>query len=135
MPTEVATLDALLDSSAATPEFRQALTFLASGRSSGPAIRFNAGAPPVKVVRVLSKLLEVEKDLEIREVDIRANSGCSDFAGTLEVNRGERQYDFTWDCAWRAKQEGWADAFGHPDQIRAAREFGYQCFERFERTR
>jgi hypothetical protein len=50
------------------------------------------------------------------------------------VNGGELKYDFAWDCSWRARQEGWFDFWGAPDQIRAAGEFGYQCFERFERV-
>ena len=45
---------------------------------------------------------------------------------------GERQVRFHWDCKWRAQQEGWVDYFGFPDQIRAAREFGWRCFERWE---
>jgi hypothetical protein len=39
-----------------------------------------------------------------------------------------RTFAFVWDCAWRAAQEGWVDKRGNPDQVRAAREFGWQCF-------
>ena len=35
---------------------------------------------------------------------------------------------FHWDCKWRAQQQGWVDYFGFPDQTRAAREFGFDCF-------
>ncbi|HEX8695519.1 MAG TPA: hypothetical protein VF746_24110, partial [Longimicrobium sp.] len=35
---------------------------------------------------------------------------------------------FVWDCKWKAEQHGWHDYFGFPDQGRAAREFGYDCF-------
>ena len=33
---------------------------------------------------------------------------------------------------WRAEQQGWVDAFGFPDQIRAADEFGWNCFHRWQ---
>jgi hypothetical protein len=35
---------------------------------------------------------------------------------------------FYWDCKWKAQEQGWTDYFGFPDQMRAAREFGYDCF-------
>jgi hypothetical protein len=44
----------------------------------------------------------------------------------------ELRFAFTWCCAWRAEQEGWRDCFGFWDQARAAREFGYRCFSRWE---
>jgi hypothetical protein len=40
--------------------------------------------------------------------------------------------EFAWDCRWRAQQQGWVDAFGFPDQIRAADEFGWNCFQHWQ---
>ena len=64
----------------------------------------------------------------------RARSGCSDFVGTVQVHTSSetRVYEFIWDCRWRAEQEGWTDCFGFPDQIRAAREYDWRCFVRWE---
>jgi hypothetical protein len=42
------------------------------------------------------------------------------------------KFDFVWDCQWRAVQQGWTDHFGLPDQIRAAREFGWRCFQHWQ---
>jgi hypothetical protein len=88
-------------------------------------------APHVKVTRLLAQLLASHPALEIEEITIDAYSGCSDFVGTLVVRcvDGERRFGFTWDCRWRAEQEGWIDCFGLPDQMRAAQEFGWQCFQ------
>jgi hypothetical protein len=60
-------------------------------------------------------------------------SGCSDFRGTLtvEAEGATRTFVFAWCCQWRADREGWRDAFGFSDQIRAAREFDWRCFERW----
>ena len=65
---------------------------------------------------------------------VDARSGCSDFVGTAVVEGGgeSRVIRFAWDCRWRAEQEGWVDAFGFPDQIRAADEFGWNCFHRWQ---
>lgn len=134
MPATIQTLDSLIEASAATPEFKAALRELQRGGRS-PLITLSHGSPTVKAARVLSKLLEVEPALAIREVSIKGASGCSDFEGTLTVNGGEHEYNFLWDCKWRADLEGWTDCFGFADQARAAREFGYQCFERFDRVR
>ena len=46
-----------------------------------------------------------------------------------------RRVRFHWDCKWRALQEGWTDYFGFPDQVRAAREFGHDCFRLWEEER
>jgi hypothetical protein len=132
MPVVTCDIETLLAQSTAGEAFKAAVRDLARGRKSD-LIGFGWGAPPVKVLRVISKLLETEPSLEISEVNLDGHSGCSDFEGTVHVNGNERTYEFRWDCEWRAKQEGFRDAFGYPDQIRAAQEFGYQCFERFER--
>lgn len=126
---------AMLKKSAATASFIEALdSFRASGQPDGKAISSNSGAPAVKVARVIQKLLEAQPDWAIQSVSINGQSGCSDFRGTLKVGleTGEQKtIEFVWDCAWRANQEGWKSYFGDPDQQRAAREFGYQCFEVF----
>ena len=126
-------LDELLNESAATEQFKEAVRDLQGGKS-GVAISYNRGVPPVKAMRAVMKLLETEPGMAINHVEINATSGCSDFVGTMNVNGGEARYDFVWDCSWRAKQENYTDHFGYPDQIRAAREFQYQCFQKFNRV-
>jgi hypothetical protein len=100
-----------------------------------PASRLTVSrhVPRVKVLRVLAQLFETEPGLEVERAHVDAASGCADFRGvlTIETPDGQRAYEFVWDCHWRALQEGWTDAFGLPDQIRAAREFGHRCFERW----
>lgn len=131
--TIVQELEDILNASAATDAFKEAVHQLKQGKKS-PEIMFNPGAPPVKVLRAISKLIEAEPGLVVQSVNVQANSGCSDFVGTIDVNGGEVRFTFVWDCSWRAKQEKFTDAFGYPDQIRASREFGYQCFKKFERV-
>jgi hypothetical protein len=91
-------------------------------------------APRIKVRRLLTQILQAEPVLAVERVSLRAESGCSDFVGTVEVETasGTRLYDFAWDCRWRAEQEGWMDYFGLPDQIRAAAEFDWRCFRHWE---
>lgn len=134
MPLLVQDIQSLLQQSSATEEFKTAVQDLQGGRSN-PAIQFNRAVPPVKALRAISKLLEAAPNEEIRSVSIQARSGCSDFEGTVQVNGGEMEFRFVWDCAWRAEQEGYRDHWGSPDQIRAAREFGYQCFQQFDRVK
>jgi hypothetical protein len=80
-------------------------------------------------------LLTSESGLEIETVTIRGRSGCSDFVGTVDVqtSSGSLMFDFEWCCRWRAESEGWVDYFGFPDQMRAAQEFDWRCFRRWER--
>jgi len=114
----------------ATEPFRDALlTFLKEGRPND-RIRFNRGSPPVKVERVLTQALAAHPELEIDAVEIEGRSGCEYFRGSLDIEAvGETVcIEFHWNCKWKAEQEGWTDAFGMPDQIRAARTFGYECF-------
>ena len=126
-------IEHLLAGSEATEEFKADVARFVEGR---PAERLTAvrHAPRVKVLRVIAQLLSAEPGLTIERVRIDAWSGCSDFRGTIvvETREGERSFGFRWDCSWRAEQQGWYDAFQLPDQIRAAREFGWQCFERWE---
>src|SRR5919109_3380532 len=115
--------------SSATTEFKDDLrAFATDGRAE--RIVVTRRAPQVKVLRVLSQLLSVEPELEVSAVRVNAFSGCSDFVGVIDVEspEGIRRFQFAWDCAWRAEQEGWVDYFGFPDQIRAAREFDWRCF-------
>ena len=91
-------------------------------------------SPRIKVLRLLAQLLNEEPELKIDRVSIDAWSGCSDFRGVVSVTTpaGSKTFRFHWDCSWRAEQQGWFDAFNLPDQIRAAREFGWQCFSKWE---
>jgi hypothetical protein len=84
---------------------------------------------------VLTQLLAVEPALEIEQVVIRGMSGCSDFVGSVDVltSSGTHVFEFTWCCRWRAESEGYRDYFGFPDQMRAAQEFDWRCFQRWER--
>ena len=119
-----------LDRSAASAPFREALAqFLHDGRPS-QRIAYGHGCPPVKVERTLHKLMVEYPHLPIESIEMRAASGCEYFRGRMTVRtpHEERTITFHWDCKWRAEQEGWRDWFGFPDQSRAAREFGWDCF-------
>lgn len=123
-----------LSRSRSSPDFQRAVEdFLASGRSNS-RIGFEPGSPPVKVERVLMKLVESWPDLEFERVQIQARSGCEFYRGVATVVTPDetRIVQFEWNCKWRAEQEGWTDAFGFPDQIRAARTFGYDCFRHWD---
>ena len=123
----------LLERSAATPAFKAAVLAYTAGEAA-PLVGVLGFAPRVKIVRVLSQLLNAEPDLAIESLRIEGVSGCSDFSGVAEVEAEglTHRIAFNWCCRWRAEQEGWVDYFGFPDQIRAAREFGWDCFERWE---
>ena len=124
MPIEV-----LISAARATDEFKQDVIRYAQG-ASVERIHTVRHSPRIKVLRLLAQLLTTESDLEVERVSIDAWSGCSDFRGTIAVTTPDavRTFRFRWDCSWRAEQEGWFDAFQLPDQIRAAREFGWRCF-------
>ena len=51
---------------------------------------------------------------------------------TVRCEDGTHVWRFRWDCRWRAEQEQMHDSWGMPDQSRAAREFGWRCFARWE---
>jgi hypothetical protein len=122
-----------LDAAAAHPELKSdVLAFLQGAPPT--RILLDGHAPRVKVERVLTQLFAAHPELEVQQVRLRARSGCSDFVGTLTAVTpdAEHQFEFTWCCAWRAEQEGWRDCFGFWDQGRAAREFGWRCFARWE---
>ena len=124
-----------LDRSRAADGFRAAVhDFLHRGLPN-ERVHFDGYAPAVKVERTLAKLLESLPELAIEAVEIDGRSGCEFFRGTATVRAAdgaELTVDFDWDCRWRAEQQGWTDFFGLPDQIRAAREFGYDCFRRWD---
>ena len=124
-------LHSLLDASRVTPEFRADVDTYAR---SGEADRVVAPRhhPRVKVLRVLAQLASAEPALAVERVEIEGRAGCSDYKGTMFVQLADgtqRTFEFTWCCAWRAEQQGWRDGWGLPDQMRAAHEFGWDCFE------
>ncbi|MGQ0713235.1 MAG: hypothetical protein ACT4PJ_05835 [Gemmatimonadaceae bacterium] len=123
-------LEPLLAASGATDEFKDSVRQY-STLGKAPLVATGGSAPPVKVLRVLAHLLETEPTLRLEGVRVYGNSGCSDFRGSVEAHADGvvRQWHFVWCCKWRAVAAGWVDGFGFPDQIRAAREFGYRCFE------
>lgn len=123
-------MEPLLAASGATDDFKDSVRQY-STHGKAPLVDAAAFAPPAKVLRVLAQLLDVEPGLRLERVRINANSGCSDFRGSVEAHADGvvRQWEFVWCCKWRAMEEGWVDFFGFPDQTRAAREFGYRCFE------
>lgn len=123
-------LNRYLEQSSATPEVREAVhEFLRSGRPQ-ECLDFDPYSPPVKVERTLTMLFKRYPELPIQSIRIRGSSGCEFYRGELVLEAGgeQRQVRFHWDCKWKAVQEGWTDYFGFPDQMRAAREFGYDCF-------
>jgi hypothetical protein len=122
----------LATSRAAEPFKNDVRSFLAG--AGVERIRVDGFAPPVKVKRLLAHILATESHLPIEQISLRGRSGCSDFVGTVALQTASEThvYEFVWDCRWRAEQEGWKDCFGFPDQIRAAREYDWRCFERWE---
>lgn len=134
LPEDELNIIELLERSGATEPFREAvLCFLRDGQPND-RLSFNSYSPPVKVARTLMKALEEYPTLAIESIDVRGSSGCEFFRGTLELRSGEgsRTIRFHWDCKWKAEQMGWRDYFGFPDQARAAREFGHECFRAWD---
>jgi hypothetical protein len=126
-------LESILAQSRAAEPFKSAVrSYYATG--SADRIRIEGFAPKIKVRRVLAQMLSAEAHLPIEKIVVRARSGCSDFVGVVHVQTSTDSlaYSFVWDCRWRAEQEGWTDCFGFPDQIRAADEYDWRCFERWE---
>lgn len=131
--TPMPTILPYLEAAAAHPDFkRDVLEYLNGGVSQ--RITLEGHAPRVKVARVLTQLLHAHPALPVERIRLHARSGCSDFSGQLTVVAGahEHKIDFVWCCAWKAEQEGWKDCFGFWDQMRAAREHGWQCFRTWE---
>ena len=127
-------MEALLSQSRATDDFKADIARFLSG-DRPDRVKVETYIPRVKVQRVLSQLLSEEAGLEIEQVVIRGNAGCSDLVGTVDVRTatGSHVFDFVWCCRWRAQTEGYVDYFGYPDQMRAAQEFGWRCFQKWER--
>lgn len=123
----------ILDESAATSEFKAAVLSVRE-RIRTPLVTSARPVPHVKIVRLLTHLLDAERDLEIASVRIHADSGCSDLTGVIEVSCVDvmRRFSFAWDCAWRASELGWTDCFGFPDQMRAAHEYDWRCFKSWQ---
>jgi hypothetical protein len=123
-------MELILGNSQATEPFKLDVAAFCSG-APAPRVTVEGFAPRVKVQRLLMQLLAAEAELPITRVAVRGRSGCSDFSGEVKVETVSETlvFDFVWDCRWRAEQEGWIDCFGLPDQMRAAQEFGWQCFQ------
>jgi hypothetical protein len=127
-------METLLGGSRATGDFKDAVASYLTGTVTD-RVKVETYAPRVKVQRLLRQLLATEPTLEIEHVVIRGMSGCSDFVGSVAVatTTGTHVFDFAWCCRWRAEREGYVDYFGFPDQTRAAQEFDWRCFQRWER--
>lgn len=126
----------LFAASRATPEFRRA-TEAYLHREPTDRLVSNSGAPRVKVLRVVAQMLASSPELAVDALRVQAVSGCADFVGTAQVTDADGEshtFAFEWNCEWKARQLGYVDYFGLPDQIRAAQEFGWQCFARWERA-
>jgi len=127
-------METLVHSSLATSEFKaDVLSFIAGHPTE--RVKVESYVPRVKVRRLLAHLLHIEPALEIEKVVVRGSSGCSDFVGSVDVHTtgGRHSFEFVWDCRWKAESEGYVDFFGFPDQMRAAMEFDWRCFQRWER--
>lgn len=128
----------LLERSRAVEQLKHDVRALAAmpwgGAPNTATLAMTRHAPAVKVIRVLTQLFHELPDAPIERVELDARSGCSDFSGTVTAHYGgaSRVFEFVWDCRWRAAEEGWVDHWGEPDQIRAAREFGWRCFATWE---
>lgn len=122
----------ILTRSCATERFKNDVIAFAS-RADAPSITLVRNVPRIKVIRLINQLLHAHPEWVVDRLRVDGRSGCSDFVGTAIVEGGgqSRVIRFAWDCRWRAEQEGWVDAFGFPDQIRAADEFGWNCFQRW----
>jgi hypothetical protein len=123
-------MEPILQKSQATEPFKLDVAAFCSGQPA-PRVTVEGLAPRVKVERLLIQLLTAESALPITRVVVRGRSGCSDFVGEVKVETISEThvFDFVWDCRWRAEQQGWIDCFGLPDQMRAAQEFGWRCFQ------
>jgi hypothetical protein len=128
-------METVVATSSATPAFKTAVLSFAAGEKV-ERVKLESYVPRVKVRRLLTQLLATESALEIESVVVRGTSGCSDFVGSVDVQTtsGTHVFEFTWCCRWRAENEGYRDYFGFPDQMRAAQEFDWRCFRRWERS-
>ena len=122
-----------LEAAAAHPDLKADVLAFLQGETAA-RMQLEGHAPRVKVERVLTQLFHEHPDVQFERVRVQGRSGCSDFVGsvTAATADAEHRFEFTWCCAWRAEQEGWRDCFGFWDQARAAQEFGWKCFARWE---
>ena len=123
----------ILTRSSATSRFKADLLAFSS-RADVPSITLSRPVPRIKVIRLIAQLLNAHPEWTVERLHIDARSGCSDFVGTVVIEGGgeSQMFEFAWDCRWRAEEQGYVDAFGFPDQIRAADEFGWNCFYRWQ---
>jgi hypothetical protein len=119
-----------LSRSGSTDAFRVGVEQFLRSCQPNDLVVFDFRCPPVKVERTVHKILVSFPDLPIERITLDATSGCEFFRGRATIDAGEQSVSvrFEWNCRWKAEQMGWADWFGLPDQMRAAREFGYDCF-------
>jgi hypothetical protein len=119
---------ALANSRAAEQFKADVLQYFTTGSAERIGVRGNP--PRVKVMRLLRHVLASHADLDIERISLEGQSGCSDFVGTAQLTTtgGTLDFEFVWCCRWRAEEQGWTDFLGFPDQIRAAREFDWNCF-------
>ncbi|MCC7429212.1 hypothetical protein IT568_00065 [bacterium] len=122
-----------LERSKVSEDFKNAVVDFLEGKET-QLIRYNLFSPKIKIERTLTKLLEDFSNLPIEKVEINGNSGCEYFKGNLSfwIAEKETKIEFEWNCKWKAEQKHYKDFFGAPDQIRAAQEFGYDCFKFFD---
>ncbi len=130
---QVKQIEEILKHSKATEAFKRAVQKFINGKDS-ELIRYSPGSPRIKVIRVLTKLLESFSEEAITDVNIDGRSSCSTYYGMLTIGPKIMRVRFNWDCQWRAEQEGLQTWYGQPDQAKAAELFGYQCFEKFEKV-
>jgi hypothetical protein len=130
---QVRKIDEIIENSHATAAFKRAVQKFIAGKES-ELIRYSPGSPRIKIIRVLTKILESFPDEAITDVNIEGRSSCSSYYGTLTIGPNALRIRFNWDCQWRAEHEGLRTWYGNPDQTKAAEMFGYQCFEKFERV-
>ena len=126
-------LKKLLSSSKADDSFKRAIEKFVENQDDD-LIKYSPGAPRIKVVRVLMKLLQENENEPITGVEIYGQSSCSGFVGHLVYQPGNIKLEFDWNCYWKAQQEGMLTWYGAPDQTLAARTFGYQCFRLFRQV-
>lgn len=123
-------LQHLLARSRSELTFKEAVQSFLAG-ADPELIKVPLGAPRIKILRVLKKLLSEYQDEPITDVTITGRSSCSAFEGHLTFGPDSKEIQFSWDCHWKAAQEGLMTYYGQPDQASAAATFGYQCFRDF----
>ncbi|RMD92737.1 MAG: hypothetical protein D6813_05400, partial [Calditrichaeota bacterium] len=70
----------LITQSQATPQFKKAVAEFLRGQDSN-LIKYSIGSPRIKVIRVLTKLLEEFPQEPISHVEIQGSSSCSAYRG------------------------------------------------------